>query len=50
MKIELKVMDDGFVNRYDPNSHRNYACVEYSAMGAIWLIYFFLTIIGTEDQ
>jgi|TARA_R110001592_G_scaffold171187_1_gene409365 hypothetical protein len=37
MKIELKVMDDGFVNRYDPNSHRNYACVEYSAMGAIWL-------------
>ena len=37
MKIELKVMDDDFVNRYDPNSHGNYACVEYSAMGAAWL-------------
>jgi len=35
--VKIPPYDDDFVNRYDPNSYRNYACVEYTAMGAAWL-------------
>ena len=35
--MKIPPYDDDFVNRYDPNSYRNYACVEYTAMGAAWL-------------
>ena len=61
--MKIPPYNDDFVNRYDPNSYRNYACVEYTAMGAAWLHalgkhpvfsvamanYFFLTIIGIKD-
>ena len=35
--MKIPPYNDDFVNRYDPNSYRNYACVEYTAMGAAWL-------------
>ena len=40
MKIPLSAItncDYRFMNRYDPNNYGNYTCVEYSAMGAVWL-------------